>query len=120
MPAGRPRKFNTAEEMQAVIDDYLGAEDRPTVTGLALALNMTRQTLLQYEHDGEFSDTVKMAKARVEDALERALWDSNPAGKIFNLKNNFGWKDAKEQQITGAEGKPLSITFKGVPGAASD
>lgn len=52
-----------------------------TVTGLALWLDTTRQTLLEYqgevegrEHDPAFADTIRMAKQRIENfAAERLL-----------------------------------------------
>jgi hypothetical protein len=107
--------------MQDVIDTYFHMiekeERRPTVCGLALALNMTRQTLIMYAKEDEFSDTIKNAKLRIEMALEEGLWDGAPAGKIFNLKNNFGWKDESTQKVTGPGGGPVTIQIIGVPGA---
>ena len=45
----------------------------------------------------EFSDTIKKAKLKVENYLEKHLiTDSSTTGIIFNLKNNFGWKDKQE------------------------
>ena len=54
---------------------------------------------LNYEGREGFVDTVKRAKARVEVRLEERLDGSNATGTIFNLKNNFGWKDVQEQKI---------------------
>lgn len=85
-----------------------------TITGLALALGTTRETLIDYEegkHDGkdedaedlEFSDTVKRAKIKVQNYAELALFSGAPAGPIFNLKNNHGWKDRTEQENLGEQ-----------------
>lgn len=111
---GRPVKYETPEEMQKLVDEYFekGAyvevgdkmEFRPTVTGLALALDLTREGLCSYSGKKEFSDTVKKAKARVELAIEQKLYGNSVAGLIFNLKNNFGWKDKTETEHSGMIG----------------
>lgn len=98
---GRPPKYNNAEEMQEKIDEYFKQCDEEyepyTVTGLGLALNMSRQDLINYSNKDEFFDTIKKAKARVENYLEkRLITNSSATGIIFNLKNNYGWKDKQE------------------------
>ena len=103
---GRPPKYNTVEEMQEKIDDYFKQcdySDRPyTITGLALALDMDRRTLLNYGEKEEFFPTIKKAKLRVENYLEeRLIRDTSCTGIIFNLKNNYGWKDKQENVNVG-------------------
>lgn len=122
---GRPRKYNNAEEMQTIIDKYfkdcegemlINKEtgeiiyDKygqpvwikvkpPTVTGLALALGFnSRTTLLNYQDEIEFMNTVTRAKARVEAYAESRLFDKDGAnGAKFSLANNFrDWKDKQE------------------------
>lgn len=141
---GRPRKWQTPEELQQVIDAYFAecdphidthkvsivaangkglawrdeeyiTEQKPyVITGLALALGTTRDTLLDYESglyddlfdpdtpEGNelrlrFSDTIKMAKLKCQMYAEQHLYTGkNPTGAIFNLKNNYGWKDKSE------------------------
>jgi hypothetical protein len=124
MPAGRPLKFETPEIMQELIDKYFKTcttrrllqaggevseesesaldftEDAyPTITGLCLALDTTRDLLIDYTERDEFSDTIKKAKNRVEAFNEQRLFGNNVTGVIFNLKNNFGWKDKTETDI---------------------
>ena len=102
METGRPLKFNSAVEMQTAINEYFAkcdAEDRPyTVSGLAVALDTNRQTLINYEGKDEFVDTIKNAKAKIEAYNEEMLYNKNipTVGVIFNLKNNYGWKDKQE------------------------
>lgn len=98
---GRPKKYNSVEEMQQLINDYFNYCDenkKPyTVSGLANALDLTRQSLLNYEEDDEFFDTIKRAKSKIEQFAEECLFvGSNTAGVIFNLKNNYNWKDKQE------------------------
>lgn len=99
---GRPNKFKTVEDMQKAIDDYFDYCDmnkKPyTVSGLAYALDTTRRTLLDYTEKDEFSHTIKSAKARIERFNEEMLYskDVPTVGVIFNLKNNYDWKDKQE------------------------
>jgi len=118
MTIGRPPKYKTAEEMQVVIDDYFHSVtiidngetvSRPTMAGLALALDLDRRTLLTYSKKDDFHPTVKRAKQRVEEELEKALYGTGVAGVIFNLKNNFEWKDKQEVEQSG-QIKVIGIT----------
>lgn len=58
MARGRPKKFDSVSEMQKKIDEYFESRDKAglgyTITGLALGLGMTRETLLQYEKTVNF------------------------------------------------------------------
>ncbi len=126
MPAGRPPKYDSPEEMQRIIDLYylacrchqtgdatmlegLPTEDLliindivdvvPTISGLAYILGMTTQAFRDYEKKDEFLCTVKKSKQRVEMSLEQRLAGNAVTGSIFSLKNNFGWKDKTETDI---------------------
>jgi hypothetical protein len=96
---GRPPKWNTPEELQADIDRYFAECERTqeplTITGLALALDTYRETLMDYQNKDEFSYTIKRAKQKIENAYEKRLIQNGRAGDIFALKN-FGWKDKQE------------------------
>lgn len=78
-----------------------------TITGLALSLDTTRETLSDYESKPEFSDTIKRAKTRIENYTEKQLFDKqarNMVGIIFNLKNNYGWKETQGIEHSGEAG----------------
>lgn len=100
---GKPLKFKTVEELQKKIDDYFYSCDEEndpiTITGLALALDTTRETLCDYEEKDAYSDTIKKAKLRVQHAYEKRLVKRGNGGDIFALKN-FGWKDKSEVDNT--------------------
>lgn len=69
----------------------------PTVSGLARYLGVHRATLNNYEGlNEEFFDTIKSGKILIEEYLETNLYEKNVVGTLFNLKNNFGWKDKQE------------------------
>lgn len=99
---GRPLKYKTKEELQEKIDKYFIQCDKDkkpyTVTGLAMALDLDRKALISYGDHEEFSYTIKKAKAKVERWLEENLisGQGNATGIIFNLKNNYGYKDRQE------------------------
>lgn len=106
-PVGRPRKYKNVEELQLLIDEYFLTCDqmhRPyTITGLALFLDMDRQSLLRYEkeYEDEFCYTIKRAKERVQEFVECCLFKKGIApGVIFNLKNNFGWEEKQNIDAT--------------------
>lgn len=129
---GRPPIWESVEGMQEVIDKYfedcqgielldndgtvrLNKYDEPiylnakppTVTGLALALGFnSRTSLLEYQNDSEFMDTITRAKARVEEYAETRLFDKDGSnGAQFSLKNNFkSWKDKTETELSGGLG----------------
>ncbi len=106
MGAGRPLKYQTVEELQSAVDAYfrddcmmkLGDAEifAPTMGGLACALGVSRQTLVSYRDKDEFLDTIKNARSKIGAALEQRLYSNSVAGVIFNLKNNFEWKDKQE------------------------
>lgn len=106
---GRPRKYETVEELEYVIDGYfatcMATEIHPTVTGLALALDLDRRSLVNYGEREEFMPAIKRARARVENYIEQTLLEGKAtAGAIFNLKNNFGWIDEKQHNVSGELG----------------
>ena len=127
MAGGRPLKFQSVEELQILIDNYfkkMDEEKRPyTITGLALALDTTRETLLDYQkkdefseqdfnHNQKFSDTIHKAKLRCENYAEESLWKPKVAtGVIFNLTNNYKrWKQKQEHGFTDKDGKDIYPT----------
>lgn len=101
----KPLLFPSIEELQVKIDAYFAdcdENDKPyTVSGLADHLETSRQTLINYEEKAEYFDTIRKAKAKIERYNEEQLYrPQQVAGVIFNLKNNFGWRDAQQLEIT--------------------
>ena len=105
MKPGRPAFYDSAEEMQSLIDSYFQStpSQEQTITGLALHLGFeSRQSFYAYEDKGEFSYTLKKARLRIEQSYESLLKvPGSGGGPIFALKN-FGWKDKTEvdQNVT--------------------
>ncbi len=119
---GRPLKFKSVEELQAKIEDYFKdtSKDEWTITGLALALDTTRQTLVNYEGKEEFLDTIKKAKLIVENGYEIDLKKHGRSGTIFALKN-FDWRDKTEAELNVKGGLDLiGILKKADESSATD
>jgi hypothetical protein len=106
---GRPCKFTDIDVLQSIIDKYFDdreKEQKPlTITGLAIALDTTRETLMDIEkenwgYDKTFSDAIKKAKLRCQAYTEDQMYIArNPAGAIFGLKN-YGWRDTQDINMT--------------------
>lgn len=125
---GRPPKYTKAEIMQYKINKYFEScfvpsrnkkgeilfdekgkvikiQVRPfTVSGLADALDMSRQSLLNYSEKEEFFDTIMRAKRKCEVYAEEMLFDKNSTnGAKFSLANNFeGWREKQEVEHSGS------------------
>lgn len=73
-----------------------------TVTGLAVWLDTSRQTLLDYQFRKEFTDTILRAKQRIESYGEEKLYDKGfpTKGVIFSLSNNYErWAEKIEAKV---------------------
>jgi len=102
--------------MRADIQTYFKKCDddkRPkTIMGLALALDMTRETLCQYAKNDAYSDIVKRAKNEVVQEVEERLLQTNGVGSIFWLKNFGDMVDKKEVDMSGElKVKGIEVNF---------
>ena len=121
----KPKKYETEEELQGVINDYfrscmkpvLNARQQPvkdpisgdyifemvrpfTMSGLAEALDMDRKTLLNYSKEAEYFHTIERARRKVERFTEEKLFEKETCnGSKFSLSNNFGWSEKNETKI---------------------
>ena len=122
---GRPKKYETVEELEEVIDEYFRSCMKPmldgrckpmkdpitgeymyeqirpyTMSGLAEALDMDRKTLLNYSRDAEFFHTIERARRKVERYAEESLFNKERCnGSKFSLSNNFGWAEKTETKV---------------------
>ena len=100
MAGGRPMIWKNSIELSDLIADYFDSTERPTLSGLAVFLEIDRQTLYNYKERDEFFDMIKKATAKVESIYEeRAIYENNPTGVIFALKN-MGWTDRVANDLT--------------------
>lgn len=125
---GRPRKFKTVKEMQKAIDAYFQRCDSATknvvtkegdvisvphpkpytIEGLVLALGFSdRKSLLDYEgytdpEDAAFLHAIKNARMKVQENKVSGMLsgDYATAGAIFDLKNNHGYVDKQDVNMS--------------------
>jgi len=114
---GRPAKYTDPEVLDQAIQEYFELCDEQntpyTSPGLALALGFNdRSSMNDYKAKKKFFSPIKKAMSIIErQRLEKMLKGShNVAGCIFDLKNNFGYKDKQETEISGPGGGPIAIT----------
>ena len=106
---GRPRSFKSVEEVEEKINAYFNyceEKEKPyTMSGLAYYLGIDRKTLLNYSKNEEYFHTIKKARDKVQMQLEENALSNkaNPTITIFNLKNNFDWKDKIEHSSSEVE-----------------
>lgn len=121
-PGGRPLKYGTVEQLDQAIRGYFDScdphtarrivdcginesgetiwrerevmtEQKPyTMSGLARALGISRQTLLDYSERDQFLDSLRAAKQRCEEYAESQLYGPYSNGAKFNLTNNYNGK----------------------------
>lgn len=134
MEVGRPLEFDSVEQLEEKIyayfsdchrirlsmmsenvdlpDDVCTTDAYPTLSGLALCLGVDRKTIYNYGKKDEFFPTIRNARAHIESVLEQRLFYQHCTGVIFNLKNNFDWKDKNEIDHRSGDGSmsPKEIT----------
>ena len=134
---GRPLKFRTPQDLQFAVDSYFDSCFKPiqndegelqtdkngnviyeqfkpfTITGLALALDVSRSTLLDYQNkdNEDFSNIIARAKQKCEEYAERSLFDRNKArGAEFVLNTSYArWVPRKEFETNMVDNKPQNI-----------
>lgn len=112
--------MDNAEEVAQRLSDYFALyaryDTKPTVAGMAIALNgMSRQTLVAIAHDyatggagyktalpPRVADVIKKAYFLLENLYENYMQNGkvNPVAGIFLGKNNYGYQDKTEYVLT--------------------
>lgn len=86
-----------AKDIERAANAYFESCERSgaplTLTGLAIALDMTKPELMAYAGTGK--KQVARALSRVEQAYEERMIKRGNTGDVFGLKQ-FGWSDKRE------------------------
>lgn len=95
--------FELAERIDLFFQEVESLEDhmrtKPTLSALAMHLNISRKTLLSLEEKPIYGPIIQAAKTRLESYLEEMLLDGqakNSSGVSLMLKNGFEWKEKQE------------------------
>lgn len=114
---GRPRLYADAAAFSAKTEEYFTLTEEwgkmPTLAGLSLHLGFDdRESFGRYADYGDgFSRTVKRARMIIEDDRNQRLANAACTGVIFDLKHNHGWTDKSQQELSGPDGGPVSVTW---------
>jgi hypothetical protein len=138
MPAGRPKKY-TAKTLEQAVNRYFksisctrNAMDEfgkeimnddgepitytayvrpPSISALCLFLGIEKRTWANYAEQEAMAPVVENTKARVEAYLEEQLTirEKGVQGIIFNLQNNYGWKQKQEVELGEKTRKDLNV-----------
>lgn len=88
----------------SIIDKWIaGKISKPkTLSWLCLWLWVSKDYISEKAKDETYSETIKEIRMNVENCIEEWIltWLYNPTSGIFNLKNNFDWKDKIETDNT--------------------
>lgn len=108
---GRPPKFETPEEMEKAIDEYIANTPvmQVTITGLAMWLGFaSRQSLHDYKKKPGFSYPISKGLLAIENSYEITLRTVAAPGSVFALKN-MGWRDKTETEISAGNGPIIQL-----------
>lgn len=96
---GRPPLYNSAEELEKLIDAYFKDCDKrqrpPTIAGIAYWLGMDRKSIYNYEKKEKFFHIIKRARDKILSNLEEEMILRGNGGTIF-LAKNYGYSDKQE------------------------
>ena len=109
-------KYKDPKVLKKKCEEYFKyADDKKefyTVPGLALFLGFcTRQAVFEYlQKEASLASVMRQAVLTIEDQrVQQLLGNGNTAGKIFDLVNNFDYKNEYRAKI-GGTGDPLSVS----------
>ncbi len=131
---GRPPIFKTEKALGEAVDAYFNAisfkkaipsvldangnqyyeivfREAPTVNGLCLFLGISRKTWENYCANEKFSFVTEQTKMKMEAYCENLLLTREKGslqGVIFNLQNNYGWRESFDVKHSGEIKNPFS------------
>jgi hypothetical protein len=112
-----PPTFNDVDAFAESVDQYFQMCSRrdldPNHVGLARYLGVPKRTLNEYTRKEGFKHILEMAKEIMEDDLIQKLANKDyaTAGVIFNLTNNYGWKQPNQIEHSGS----IAVAHSHVP-----
>ena len=109
---GRPPKFQTSEQLEEMFGTWRKSFDKdgervgeiPDVEGFCDFIDSYRDLFCEYEKKKEFSDTIKRIRNWIQFKKKQLAMQNkmNATVFIFDAKNNAGYVDRTEADVTSA------------------
>jgi len=100
MPAGRPRKIQSPEQLQSAFDDYIqhcNKTDRmPNIAGFCVYISIHPDTFYEYAKKDGYSDCIKSINASLEDEVLNNKSQKDLI-KLAYLNNKHGYRSDQQQ-----------------------
>ena len=102
-------------QVQAILDIVMGDKDIIYIGEVFESLPYSRQRYSEWANTFKEVDAISDTIKRIDDILESRVntaglkGKANPAMCIFNLKNNYGWRDKTESDLTSGGEKIVFI-----------
>ena len=118
VPTGKKDKWgHEIYELRDIVNDkgekitYTEYAVPPSVLDMCLHLGICRQTLLNYESDEKYVDTITHARGRIEACKGKMLYTAkNVQGVIFDLECNHKWQ--REVKVKVDDDRKLDVTIE--------
>jgi len=105
------------KQVSSILDTVISNKDILYIGELFEELPFPRQCYSEWANDfkeiRKISDTIKRIDSILESRVNVAglKGKANPTMVIFNLKNNYNWKDKVEQELSNPDGNLKTITI---------
>jgi hypothetical protein len=127
---GRPRKYETVQEFLSIVEAYIqyirdanidGVRLVPDIEGLCAFMNISRDTLNDWEHTrlGLYSDTIKSVKNQLAFAKKQLALKGKIPPIVFatDFNNNHGYTQKQEVALSipnplGSDSDPATMAQK--------
>ena len=116
-PVGKPPRYKTEEALFAKCEEYFCLCDEKkrfyTVVALALYLGFTgRMALFAMLKRRKYVATIRQMLSKIEAQRSEMLINPdnrNSRGSIFDLQNNFGWRDRQDINVSGTVDTRMAV-----------
>ena len=116
-PPGQLPKYRTEEALRLKCDEYFvwcdAKQETYSVPELSMFLGfISRQALFAMLKRRKYVNTITQALSRIEIQRSKMLINPdnrNSRGSIFDLQNNFGWRDRQDINVSGTVDTRMAV-----------
>lgn len=113
-------KERVREEMDFILEQLLTDESIVSLGDIFLKLPYSEQRFCEWAEkyadvskEEDYDEGISESRKKIKEILQSRIVKGatfnkmNPTFSIFNLKNNYGWKDKQESEVYGKNGQPV-------------